>query len=557
MRKAMPASILPRLDRIASALLPEHERSDRRVLARARFGCAVIGLLVLLALIRVPMLLANGPRSQAIMLAACALIALGVPVIPRVAGSFAPAAHAIVLLTLLPLLSVIHLTGGSASPALLALILTPMIAVFLTGARGGVVWSLLVGGVVCAYATLDRFGVSPQVLFPADAWKLEKSVGAFLLTMVTLGLALSYERSRQMAEDDAVEASRHADERVAATETTHRASLDWLSQSFAHEANNTLAYVMADLATLGRPATAPRAGGPTGNAARLGAERLRHIVQDVQTIARGVTDPAKDCVAVDVCVLVDAVVAELAPLLRGLDIAIRRAPVTGPIFVRSVPSALARCVASSLIAFAPATEIEVSVERGDRPAVVLTVRSGAFESRPLATEAVRRTLASFGGTLVMSSETARPAMRLELEPAAAPAPRSDALVVETAPKRLRVLVVDDEEVLLKVTAKLLSDLFEVTITSSPHNAIERLRSGGFDVVLCDFNMPEMRGDAVYAAAVAQGFDPAHFIFMSGGGFDELESAMGKRRQHLLSKPYSRKELEGIIRQAGSSRAAGS
>ena len=548
----MPSSILSRLDRIASAVLPEHERSDRVVLARARFGCAVIGSLVLLALVRVPMLLANGPRSQAVVLAACALIALVVPVIPRLAGSFAPAAHAVVLLSLLPILSVVHLTGGSGSPALMALILTPMIAVFLTGARGGVGWSLLIGGVVCGYAVLDRLGLSPPVLFPPDAWKLEKSIGAFLLTLVTLGLALSYERSRQMAEDEAVQASRQADARVAASETTHRASLDWLSQSFAHEANNTLAYVMADLAILKDQAKASRNGAATGDVARLGAERLRHIVRDVQTIAHGAADPATDCVAVDVSALVDEVVGELAPLLHGLDITIRRAPAAGPVFVRSVPPVLARCVASSLIAFAPETEIEVSVEPGDRPAVVLSVRSGAFESRPLASEAVRRTLGSFGGSLVMTSEPDHPVMRLELEPAAPPPPKSDPVLVEKGAKRLRVLVVDDEELLLRVTARLLADDFDVTITSSAHDAVERLRSNAFDIVLCDFNMPEMRGDAVYTAAADLGFDLAHFIMMTGGSFAEVESAVGERRPHLLSKPYSRKDLEGIIRQASAS-----
>jgi hypothetical protein len=31
--------------------------------------------------------------------------------------------------------------------------------------------------------------------------------------------------------------------------------------------------------------------------------------------------------------------------------------------------------------------------------------------------------------------------------------------------------------------------------------------------------------------------------------------MGKRRQHLLAKPYNRKELEGIIRRASTSRAS--
>src|SRR6185436_14583277 len=95
----------------------------------------------------------------------------------------------------------------------------------------------------------------------------------------------------------------------------------------------------------------------SGDAARLGAERLRHIVHDVQTIAAGVP-AASDCVAVDLSQLVDEVVAELAPLLRGLGITVRRLPGDAPVFVSAVASALARCVASSLVALTPETEVE-------------------------------------------------------------------------------------------------------------------------------------------------------------------------------------------------------
>src|SRR4051812_25607308 len=95
--------LLAWLDAIARSSLPAHERHDAQVVLRARFGCAVVSVLVVVALLRVPMLLSRGPHAQAAVLIVCAVLALLVPSLPRVGGSFAFAAHVLVLLTLLPI----------------------------------------------------------------------------------------------------------------------------------------------------------------------------------------------------------------------------------------------------------------------------------------------------------------------------------------------------------------------------------------------------------------------------------------------------------------------
>jgi CheY-like chemotaxis protein len=69
----------------------------------------------------------------------------------------------------------------------------------------------------------------------------------------------------------------------------------------------------------------------------------------------------------------------------------------------------------------------------------------------------------------------------------------------------------------------------------------------FDTVVCDLNMPEMRGDVVLASAIELGFDPGRFILMTGNGVEVMGHFRGQCPK-VLEKPYTRRQLEGAIRQ---------
>jgi CheY-like chemotaxis protein len=58
----------------------------------------------------------------------------------------------------------------------------------------------------------------------------------------------------------------------------------------------------------------------------------------------------------------------------------------------------------------------------------------------------------------------------------------------------KVLVVDDDPLVLDVTAQMLEELgCEVVITTNPRLALDLLADGDFELLITDINMPEMSG----------------------------------------------------------------
>jgi DNA-binding NtrC family response regulator len=60
-------------------------------------------------------------------------------------------------------------------------------------------------------------------------------------------------------------------------------------------------------------------------------------------------------------------------------------------------------------------------------------------------------------------------------------------------QRARVLVVDDDEKIRDLFRDLLEDRYEVETQSSPLTTLDTVRDFRPDVVILDFNMPEMNG----------------------------------------------------------------
>jgi two-component system cell cycle response regulator CpdR len=58
----------------------------------------------------------------------------------------------------------------------------------------------------------------------------------------------------------------------------------------------------------------------------------------------------------------------------------------------------------------------------------------------------------------------------------------------------KVLVVDDDPLVLDVTAQMLEELgCEVVMTTNPHLALVLLAGNDFEILITDINMPEMSG----------------------------------------------------------------
>lgn len=111
----------------------------------------------------------------------------------------------------------------------------------------------------------------------------------------------------------------------------------------------------------------------------------------------------------------------------------------------------------------------------------------------------------------------------------------------------RILVVDDDPLILRTVSRNLKRHRVDTMTDS-EEALVRLESEVYDVILCDVIMPTLSGIEVFEKACAQKPELAdRFMFMSGGLFsDATEEFFRRTRRPLLTKPFRREELTGLV-----------
>jgi len=109
------------------------------------------------------------------------------------------------------------------------------------------------------------------------------------------------------------------------------------------------------------------------------------------------------------------------------------------------------------------------------------------------------------------------------------------------PRPIRVLHVDDEPTDLEITRVFLrkggKDDFEISSALSAEEALEKLESEDFDVVISDYKMPRMDG-IEFLEAVRKSRKHAHipFILFTGkGGAEVAKEALNKGADRYYSK----------------------
>ena len=119
-----------------------------------------------------------------------------------------------------------------------------------------------------------------------------------------------------------------------------------------------------------------------------------------------------------------------------------------------------------------------------------------------------------------------------------------------ATRRARVLLIDDEPVLLRGLKRTLSE-HDVMTAGSVTQGMELYESHPFDIVFCDLMMPEANGLEFYARLNALG--PTHaerLVLMTGGVFaDRLGRSLSEMPTPCILKPFKHGELERLISQA--------
>ncbi|HVZ35221.1 MAG TPA: ATP-binding protein, partial [Polyangiaceae bacterium] len=139
-------------------------------------------------------------------------------------------------------------------------------------------------------------------------------------------------------------------------------------------------------------------------------------------------------------------------------------------------------------------------------------------------------------------------LRLPAEPSPAP--------VQLTPARQgRILVVDDNELVLRTVRRMLRD-HDVVLARDGVEALELLeREDPFDLVLSDVVMPRMTGIELYEELLAHHLETARrVVFMSGGAVtahaEDFLRAVPNRR---IEKPFTSAQLSVLIEQCLSER----
>ena len=132
--------------------------------------------------------------------------------------------------------------------------------------------------------------------------------------------------------------------------------------------------------------------------------------------------------------------------------------------------------------------------------------------------------------------------------------RLGAMPEDKPPKRVmhRVLVVDDDHDLAVLLSEVLTyENCEVDIAANGMEAMDCLRTGDYEAVLCDLMMPRVDGEALYKE-VARDYPhlAERFLFVTGqashkAGFSDFVARTGNQ---VIEKPFDIQQLRLAIRE---------
>lgn len=359
------------------------------------------------------------------------------------------------------------------------------------------------------------------------------------------------------------------------------ASLGTLSTALAHEINNPLAAVVANLELLGRflpeGVAAPEVSDMLTDATQA-AHRVCQIVRDLRVFAKpeeaGLGPVNVGQVLESTLRIARNEVRHRAKLVLDLE---EVPPVLavesrlGQVFLNLIVNA-AQAITEGR---ADENQITIRVARTPAGAVAITVRDTGvgiteelrarlftpfFSTKPvgegtgLGLAISKQIVTSMGGEISVESTPGVGSaftvlLRAAGTAAAQPAAQSPSSRTK-ASRRGRVLVIDDEPMMLSAIQRLLSGDHDVQAVGSAAEALAILRSGRtFDVVLCDVMMPHMTGVDFYEELTTLSPDLARrVVFLTGGAFTtRAREFLEKSPNPTLAKPFNVTELRAIVK----------
>lgn len=383
---------------------------------------------------------------------------------------------------------------------------------------------------------------------------------------------------------------RRLEQRLAQAERL--ASLGSVAAGMGHEINNPLAVVVANVSFAQESIEAAMAvlGAEAENAdpqalhelrsamealrdAAQGADRVRRIVQDLRRFARV---EEKELQTLDLPDLIDSALQLTAHEIR------HHARVTKTIgttpYVMGDEGQLVQVLTNILINASQAVgdgaardnEIRITtwtdlagravIEiRDTGPGIAPEVLPRIFdpffttkrigEGMGLGLAIAHNMITALGGDItVVSTLGSGAAFQVALPGARHVVPSAPEKPATTEPPRSRILIVDDEPVILRSLLRILGGQHDVDAADNGAEALALIARKFYDLILSDVMMPNMSGVDLYESVAAANLDQAaRIVFMTGGAFSPrarefLESTSNR---HLF-KPFSTHDIRALV-----------
>jgi signal transduction histidine kinase len=365
------------------------------------------------------------------------------------------------------------------------------------------------------------------------------------------------------------------------------ASMGMLASGVAHEINNPLSCVLANL-DLAAGVLAEKSDPDAVMSqlkevreelrdARSAANRIRDIVRDLKIFSRAEDERTGP---VDVERVMESTlrmawneIRHRARLVKhyGKTSAVEASESRlGQVFLNIVVNA-AQAIEEGRAA---KNEIRVTTSIGDDQRVVIEVSDTGvgmapdvlanlftpfFTTKPvgigtgLGLSICHRIVTAFGGQIDARSEVGKGStLRISLPPARSTR-RQDAAPATHEPRQRRsgrILVVDDEPMIAKVVERALAPEHEVISAGSAGEALHRIGAGErFDVILCDLMMPEMTGMELHLelSRLGGGEQASRMIFLTGGAFTNRARLFLDETPNLrIEKPFDTLLLRTLV-----------
>lgn len=109
-------------------------------------------------------------------------------------------------------------------------------------------------------------------------------------------------------------------------------------------------------------------------------------------------------------------------------------------------------------------------------------------------------------------------------------------------KKKEILVVDDEEIIREFLYEVLHEDFSITVACDGVEAINKIKSKKYDLIITDLKMPKVSGEEVVKFACDT--DPDYKVIVISGysSLFTVSQSVNNGACAFLSKPFSIKEL---------------